>query len=239
MRQPMWHWQLAGHQINSVFRKDFSPDGCIPEWIAIKEKNRLAMPRYQQPVKSLSSAPPWEFGFCVLCTFWSNLSAHRLMHSAKAVLVIVFSSSLLEIPLFRFCQDYCTSMSLVGGKSGPASQQCNWILIARGRNPSRQWLSESLAACLVSKVPWRIHSHHCSNFQDGEVLVGYTPSHKVHPRIARHFHGSFSKHLKGLSLECVTTEPQTSQSTRSFWNTWSFHFYIWTESLWGLLNSLE
>lgn len=32
------------------------------------------------------------------------------MDSAKAVLVIVFSSSLLEIPLFRFCQDYCSSV---------------------------------------------------------------------------------------------------------------------------------
>lgn len=122
------------------------------------------------------------------------------MDSAKAVLVIVFSSSLLEIPLFRFCQDYCSSTSSLGGKSGLASQQCSWILTARGWNPSRQWLSESLAACLVSKVPWRIHSCHSSNFQDGEVLIGYTPSHKVHPQIAWNFHSCFPKFLKRFKL---------------------------------------
>lgn len=102
------------------------------------------------------------------CTFWSNLSAHGFMHSTKAVLAIVFPYTLLETPLFRFCQDYCSSVLLLGGKS-LASQQCNWMLIAGGWKSSKGF--QSILQFALSwrypkeSIPWE------SSLLFGDALV--------------------------------------------------------------------
>lgn len=90
------------------------------------------------------------------------------MDSTNAVWGVVFPSSSPEMPLFRFWQDCCSSVALLGGRSGPGSQQGNESGML---SPGVTVALEALAAGLVSEVSQRIPSHLCSLFQGWEHLL--------------------------------------------------------------------